>query len=147
MKHPVLESIKTRTATILNSRKLALSGVFAILALVIACYPEPQVSYSNPQESGAYQWLIEYKTGEERVHLEMRYRRVRENGSGYSNTGFMITPDQLTGLTREQAMSSGTNVKFQLKRDAGTFNFEGWFKEGNGSGHSHSARILLLPRS
>ena len=32
-------------------------------------------------------------------------------------------------------MSSGTNVRFQLKRDAGTFNFEGWFKEGNGSGH------------
>jgi uncharacterized protein (UPF0335 family) len=26
-------------------------------------------------------------------------------------------------------------VRFQLKRDAGTFNFEGWFKEGNGSGH------------
>src|SRR5436853_1983146 len=32
-------------------------------------------------------------------------------------------------------MSPGTNVNFQLKRDAGTFNFEGWFKEGNGSGH------------
>ena len=32
-------------------------------------------------------------------------------------------------------MSSGTNVQFQLKRDAGTFNFEGWFKGGNGSGH------------
>jgi hypothetical protein len=30
---------------------------------------------------------------------------------------------------------SGTNVQFQLKRDAGTFNFEGWFKDGNGSGH------------
>jgi len=26
-------------------------------------------------------------------------------------------------------------VQFQLKRDAGAFNFEGWFKDGNGSGH------------
>ena len=43
--------------------------------------------------------------------------------------------EQLVGLTRDQAMSSGTNVQFQLKRDAGTFNFVGWFKDGNGSGH------------
>ncbi len=67
--------------------------------------------------------------------MEMRFRRKSEKGFGYSNNGFMIAPEKLTGLTREQAMSSGTNVKFQLQRDAGTFYFEGWFKEGNGSGH------------
>src|SRR5207245_9767983 len=31
--------------------------------------------------------------------------------------------------------SSGAHVQFQLRRDAGTFNCEGWFKDGNGSGH------------
>jgi len=41
----------------------------------------------------------------------------------------------LSGLSREQAMSGGAHVQFQLKRDAGAFNFEGWFKDGNGSGH------------
>jgi hypothetical protein len=93
------------------------------------------ITYSNPQETTANQWLIEYRTGEENVHLTMRYTRKRDNSFGYSDTGFMIGPDRLVGLTREQAMSAGTNVRFQLKRDAGTFNFEGWFKEGNGSGH------------
>ena len=59
----------------------------------------------------------------------MRYRRTGDTGFSYNNTGFDVTLDQLAGLTREQVMSStGTNVHFQLKRDAGTFNFEGWFK-------------------
>ena len=66
----------------------------------------------------------------------MRYRRHGDSGFSYNNHGFNVTLDQLSGLTREQVMSAtGTNVRFQLKRDAGTFNFEGWFKEGNGSGH------------
>src|SRR5260370_41064681 len=65
----------------------------------------------------------------------MRYESTGERGSGYSSHGFQIDPGRFSGLSREQAMSGGTHVQFQLKRDAGTFNFEGWFKEGNGSGH------------
>ncbi len=114
--------------------KLRLVGLLGVLSLVWACYPVSDVTYSN-QETTASQWLIEYRTGEEKVHLTMRYMRKRNDGYGYSNTGFTISPDQLIGLTREQAMSAGAVVKFQLKRDAGTFNFEGWFKEGNGAGH------------
>ncbi len=80
--------------------------------------------------------MIEFKTSDAEVQLTMRVRREREGGVQLHNTGFGITPDQLIGLTREQMMSAtGTNVSFQLKRDAGTFNFEGWFKQGNGSGH------------
>jgi hypothetical protein len=118
-----------------RDKKLRLVTLVGLLSLVWACYPATDVTYSNPQDSAASQWLIEYKTGEEKVHLTLRYVRKRDDHSGYSNTGFMISPDQLTGLTREQAMSAGTHVQFQLKRDAGTFNFDGWFKEGNGSGH------------
>lgn len=116
--------------------KFRLLGLLGVLSLVWACYPVTDVIYST-QETTANQWLIEYRTGEEKVQLTMRYTHQREGGGyGYSNTGFSISPDQLVGLTREQAMSSSGNVvKFQLKRDAGTFNFEGWFKDGNGSGH------------
>src|ERR1051325_3405289 len=115
--------------------KIRFVVLFAILTLLWACYPAPQVSYSNPQESTVNQWLIEFKTNEAKVQLTMRYRRERDSGFSYSNTGFGIALDQLVGLTRAPVMSSGTPVRFQLKRDAGTFNFEGWFKEGNGSGH------------
>jgi uncharacterized protein (UPF0335 family) len=111
--------------------------VFAVaLSLFWACYSAAEVSYSNPQESAAYQWLIEFKTSEAKLQLTMRYQRQGDRGFSYSNTGFGVTLDQLAGLTREQVLSAtGNNVRFQLKRDAGTFNFEGWFREGNGSGH------------
>jgi hypothetical protein len=121
----------------LSQRRIGLLAVLGGMALLIACYPNAEVSYSNPQDPGAAQWLVEFRTGEEKVHMELRYQRKRERdgGYGYSSNGFMIAPEKLSGLTREQAMSSGTPVKFQLQRDAGTFYFEGWFKEGNGSGH------------
>ena len=65
-----------------------------------------------------------------------------------NNTGFRITSGPAeSGSQANQAMSaSGNVVQFQLKRDAGTFNFEGWFKAGNGSGHftfSSKLRPLL----
>ena len=101
----------------------------------MACYPSNEVTSSNPQDTINKSWLIEYKTGEQKVHVTLRSIRKRDDHEGHNNTGFTISPDQLTGLTREQAMSAGTHVQFQLKRDAGTFNFDGWFKEGNGSGH------------
>lgn len=107
----------------------------AILSLVWACYPASEVSYSRPQELRVSQWLIEVKPSEAKVQLTMQYRRERDSGFSYSNTGFGVSLDQLIGLTREQIMSNGSHVQFQLKRDAGTFNFEGWFRQGNGSGH------------
>ena len=115
--------------------KIRVAGVLAVLCLLWACYPGSEVTFSNPQNTGN-QWLIEYWTAENNLHLTMRYRRVRDTGFSYNDSGFKVTLDQLTGLTRDQLMSAtGTNVRFQLKRDAGTFDFEGWFKQGNGSGH------------
>src|SRR5687767_15522298 len=116
-------------------RYVALILVLA-LGVGVACYSASDVTFSNPQTT-ANQWLIEFRTDEGKVHLTMHYRRERENGRfNHSSTGFGIALDQLTGLTRDQIMSSAGNVvRFQLKRDAGTFNFEGWFKDGNGSGH------------
>ena len=117
-------------------RILSVAALFGVLLLFWACYTATEVGYSNPQESTINQWLIEFQTSEAKLQLTMRYRRQGESGFSYSNTGFGVTLDQLPGLTREQVMSSsGTTVHFQLKRDAGTFNFEGWFKDGNGSGH------------
>jgi len=116
--------------------KIRLVALFAVLMLLFACYRAAEVSYSTPQENIVQQWMIEFKTTKAEVQLSLRVQRERDGGFNHSSMGFGISPDQLIGLTREQAMSAaGTNVSFQLKRDAGTFNFEGWFKQGNGSGH------------
>src|SRR5688572_20722791 len=108
-------------------------ALIAVFAFAVACYSASEVSYSNPQTT-SNQWLIEYKTDESKAQLTMHYRREREKGGfNHSSTGFGIALDQLTGLSRDQMMSAAGNaVRFQLKRDAGTFNFEVWFKEGNG---------------
>ena len=121
---------------LLTDYRVKLVAAAAILSVLWACYRGSQVSYSNPQESSVNQWLIEVGTGEAEIQLTMRYRRENERGFGSSNTGFRIPFEQLVGLSREQSMSAAGNVvQFQLKRDAGTFNFEGWFKAGNGAGH------------
>src|SRR5262245_37669334 len=111
--------------------------LLASLSLGWACYHVSEVSYSYPQNtSAANQWLIEMRTGENKVQLTMRWTRQNDKGGfGSSNWGFGVPFEQLVGLTREQVMSSGSHVEFQMKRDAGTFSFDGWFKEGNGSGH------------
>jgi uncharacterized protein (UPF0335 family) len=124
-----------QTVHLLNDRRLRLIAVLGMLALTWACYPVTETSYSYPQDNGTSQWLIEFRTGEQKIHLELRYERHDAKGNHSSSHGFSIDPARLSGLSREQAMSSGAHVQFQLQRDAGTFNFDGWFKEGNGSGH------------
>jgi hypothetical protein len=111
--------------------------VVAALNVLWACYAGSEVGYSNPQEQPTVnQWLIEVKAGDVQIQLMTRSSRDRDGGwNSYSSTSFKLPLEQLVGLTREQASSTGSPVQFQLKRDAGTFNFEGWFKEGNGSGH------------
>src|SRR5947207_9505979 len=56
-------------------------------------------------------------------------------GRGSSMSSFNLSPDRLQGLSGPQIMSAGQQVQFQIVRDAGNFNCEGWFKEGKGSGH------------
>src|SRR5712691_10743221 len=130
-----MKSIARILPTGVLSKQIRLAAVLGLLALLWACYPVTDITYSNPQDSGTGQWLIEFRVGETKVHIDLRYERRSEKGTGYSSHGFTIDPALLSGLSREQAMSGGAHVQFQLKRDAGTFNFEGWFKEGNGSGH------------
>lgn len=91
------------------------------------------------------QWLVEYRTDEGKTSLTLRYNESRRGEDGrlhQSNwsTTRNVAPESLQGLTREQALSaSGTQVRFDLRRDAGTFACEGWFRQGNGSGHFNFA--------
>src|ERR1043165_4203553 len=96
------------------ARIVSIAVLSGALLLLWACYPAAQVSYSNPQDTVARQWLIEFRPSDSKLQLGLNYRRPGKNGGfSYNNTEFDVTLDQLLGLTRDQVMSSsGTNVNF-----------------------------------
>lgn len=117
--------------------RIWLLAAVALLALILA-FAAP-VSYMNnavgAQGSFTGQWLIEFRTGDPGIQMTLRYQSKSSGHEYNNNTSFEVTQDQLQGLTRDEAMSGGSHVQFQFKRDAGIFNCEGWFKNGEGAGH------------
>jgi hypothetical protein len=117
-------------------------ALFALLPACVGARGQAGSSAAAPsQERFEGQWLVEYRTSEGKTSLTLRHREGRRGKDGDRHTGDWnttrnIEPEQLRGLTREQALSSeGTNVHFDIRREAGTFACEGWFKRGSGSGH------------
>lgn len=65
------------------------------------------------------------------IHL-MFLRRSSKNGSGSLGTTFPLK--ELQGLTPEAISSAKRDVNFRIVSEAGTFEFEGYFREGRGAG-------------
>jgi archaellum component FlaD/FlaE len=107
---------------------------FSIGLLFLQTHAEDSSTQTRVQDSYTGQWIIEPAREASLLHLTLTYSSEKR-GRGQSINSFSLSPEQLRGLTSAQLMSAGTNVQFQLVRDAGTFNCEGWFKGGRGSGH------------
>jgi hypothetical protein len=78
------------------------------------------------------QWTAEVnrqKPGE----IQMTYHRRTETG-GFNMSGESVALGELQGLTSEAALSTRSNVNFNVVRQAGTFACEGYFREGKGAG-------------
>jgi len=79
-----------------------------------------------PQEGSPGTWEIRPTTTAGVVHL----RLVEVNSSSGSN----VPIERLEGLTATQLTSAGGPVQFRVRRDAGTFTFEGVLRNGVGAG-------------
>src|SRR5262245_5085360 len=88
---------------------------------------------TRAQDARSGQWIIDTTRGSNQYQLTLNYPSTKR-GFGNNINSFSLSPDRLQGLTSAQITSSGSSVRFQIVRDAGTFNCEGWFKDGKGSG-------------
>jgi hypothetical protein len=77
-------------------------------------------------------WRIYYEPSRERIQLTFEDYEIGDRRHG--STSFGVRPTELRGLPLSQLSSYSGPAKFQLVRDAGTFNFEGQLRDGHGTG-------------
>src|SRR5256714_5960550 len=98
------------------------------LCLLLAAFPSAAVAQTADQGT----WRIYYEPSRERVQLT--FEDYENGGRRHGSTSFGVRPTELRGLPLSQLSSYSGPAKFQLVRDAGTFNFEGELRDGHGTG-------------
>jgi len=105
------------------SRKIY--GVIGVLGLSAAWFALAQ---SNASITG--QWTIASSGSPDKVHFGMQRTSPNHNMSSSSDAPL----SQFRGITRAQVDSGGSVARFELVRDAGTFQLEGYLRNGGGGG-------------
>jgi hypothetical protein len=77
-------------------------------------------------------WQIYYEPSRERIQLT--FAHYEDGTRRHGTTSFGVRPTELRGLPLSQLSSYSGPARFQLVRDAGTFNFEGQLRDGHGTG-------------
>ena len=119
-----------------SSRKVQtalLIGLFLFSIMMVANPAGRGVAAAlAPQEAMTGQWTAEVSK-EKADYIQLNLHRQTDQGRT-NNMGTSMSFTDLQGLTREQAIAANANVSFRLVREAGTFQFEGNFREGKGAG-------------
>src|SRR5258706_12231920 len=100
----------------------------ALCLLLLAVVSSAAVAQTADQGT----WRIYYEPSRERVQLTFEDYEIGDRRHG--STSFGVNPTELRGLPLSQLPSYSGPAKFQLVRDAGTFNFEGQLRNGHGTG-------------
>jgi hypothetical protein len=76
------------------------------------------------------QWTLGGSTTQDKLQLTISRTSANHN----TNSSSPIALSELRGLTQAQLSSAGSNVRFEIARDAGTMQFEGFVRNGGGGG-------------
>ena len=105
-------------------------GWLAPCAGVLLCFALLVVTHAQNDTFQGY-WSMELLP--EGDTLSVMLGRTTQGG-GKDNRYFKLKLAELTGIEHAQIASGGAGVRFQLKRRAGTFEFNGTFARGRGEG-------------
>ena len=124
---------KTETQTrVHDNRKLPTSETLKKVGGIVSLLLVLTINMTYAQQQSNRKWAIDFRPETGSIHMMLGVDGGREYGR--NEKYFKIASDQLPGLTQAQIVSAGSTVNFQLKRQAGTFNCSGRFKNGNGAG-------------
>ena len=104
-------------------------GLAVVTALALAGWVSGSRVGAQSTVTGTWTASVSQEKSKINLHMERTHRQ----GKGKSNMGQDFDFNDLTGLTREQALNGGP-ANFSLVREAGRVDFEGSFQNGKGSG-------------
>ena len=105
----------------------------AVASLALAGLLTLPLWHVEAAEQISGQWLAE--PSREGGHVMLTLQRSVEGRNHHMSMSDRVSASELRGLDWSAATSaSGASVRFQIVRDAGTFDCDGWFKNGKGSG-------------
>ena len=99
----------------------------ALVLLLLGAIASPAAA----QNADRGTWRIYYQPSRDRVQLT--FEHYENGGRRQGMTSFGVRQSELRGLPSNLESFNGP-AKFQLVRDAGTFNFEGELRDGRGTG-------------
>ena len=104
-----------------------------LIILVIAGFITlTQAISTSAQDEFKGDWTAKVKYGElDKIHFTL-YRDSEKSNFTMSSSDYKLS--DFRGLTREQIFSNGSDVKFDIAREAGTITCSGLFKTGRGVG-------------
>ena len=111
---------------------MLLVGLLGLSSLMAATPNAASKAAIVPQQTITGEWTAEFPRDKaDKIYLSLS-RRTEKGGT--NNNGSDISLAELQGLSREQMLGAKTDVRFRIAREAGTFEFEGTFREGRGAG-------------